>query len=121
MWKGCYEVDVKKRFHCHIFLLIEAKKRHPDSLLHFDKEGNWLVTMLKKKEIGFTIAHPKNVMHWVAGKQVNYAYVPKKASPKLDNVVVWISYLYKVRSKEGVVGQKYTSSTNRAAATALND
>jgi hypothetical protein len=111
-YKACYERDKRKRFHKHVMLLVEAKDVHPDSLIHF-KEGDWLTEMMKELGLGFYIAAPDDPMHRVGGKQVNYVYVPKKASPKLEDALVRISYLYKVRSKEGVEGQIYTGSTHR--------
>ena len=111
-YKACYERDKWKRFHMHIFLLIESEEVNPDSILHY-MEGHFFTELTKALKVKFTIAEPDNPIHHVAGKQVNYAYVPKKASPKLDDCLVWISYLYKVRSKEGVSGQIYTASTNR--------
>lgn len=111
-YKACYEKDKFKRFHKHVFILIEAKDFHPDTIIHYRK-SHWFTEMLAGLKLGFKIAPPQDAMHQVAGKQVNYAYVPKKASPKLDDCLVWISYLTKVRSKAGVEGQVYTGSTNR--------
>jgi len=111
-YKACYELDKFKRFHKHVFILIEAKDFHPDTIIHYRK-GHWFTEMLKGLGLGFKIAEPKDEMHQVAGKKVNYAYVPKKAGAKLDDCLLWISYLTKVRSKEGVTGQVYTGSTNR--------
>lgn len=111
-YKACYELDKFKRFHKHVFILIEAQHFHPDTIIHYRK-GHWLTEMLAGLGLGFKIAPPQDSMHCVAGKQVNYAHVPKKAGPKLDDCLVWISYLTKVRSKEGVIGQIYTGSTNR--------
>ena len=111
-YKACYEKDKFKRFHKHVFLLIEAKDFHPDTIIHYRK-GHWFTEMLAGLKLGFKIAPPQDSMHQVAGKQVNYAYVPKKAGAKLDDCLVWISYLTKVRSKAGVEGQVYTGSTNR--------
>jgi hypothetical protein len=111
-YKACYERDKFKRFHMHVFILIEAKDFHPDTIIHYRK-GHWFTEMLDKLGLAFKIAQPQDPMHHVAGKKVNYAYVPKKASAKLDDCLVWISYLTKVRSKEGVEGQIYTGSTNR--------
>lgn len=112
MWKACYELDEQKRFHAHFFLLIESVDKVPCSIIRYRVDG-WLVSKLAERKLGFTIAPPLDAMHRVGGKEVNYAHVPKKAGPKLDDCLVWISYLYKVRSKAGVVGQTYTSSTNR--------
>ena len=111
-YKACYERDKFKRFHKHVFLLIEAKDAHPDTIIHFRK-GHWFTEMTGKLGLSFKIAQPQDEMHQVGGKKVNYAYVPKKPGAKLDDCLCWISYLYKARSKEGVEGQLYTASTNR--------
>jgi hypothetical protein len=111
-YKACYERDKFKRFHKHVFILIEAKDAHPDTIIHYRK-GHWFTEMLAELGVGFKIAQPQDPMHYISGEKVNYAYVPKKASPKLDDCLVWISYLTKVRSKAGVEGQIYTGSTNR--------
>jgi len=115
MWKACYERDEKKRFHMHVFLLIECHNRHADSLMHYQKD-NFLDRITKNNGLAFTIAQPDNPMHYVAGKKVNSMYVPRKPGPVLDDALCWISYLFKARSKEGVEGQIYTSSTNRGSA-----
>lgn len=111
-YKACYERDKWKRFHKHIFILIEAKHTHPNSIIHYSETG-WFTQMLKGLGLGFNICSPEDVMHHVGGKKVNYAYVPKKAGSKLEDCCEWISYLTKVRSKAGVDGQVYTGSTNR--------
>ncbi|CAN7417749.1 hypothetical protein [Massilia sp. LjRoot122] len=111
-YKACYERDKWKRFHKHIFLLIEAKDTHPNSIIHYSTTG-WFTKMLKGMGLGFNICSPEDIMHYVGGKKVNYAYVPKKAGSKLEDCCEWISYLTKVRSKAGVEGQIYTGSTNR--------
>lgn len=111
-YKACYERDKWKRFHKHIFILIEAKHTHPNSIIHYSETG-WFTQMLKGLGLGFNICSPEDVMHHVGGKKVNYAYVPKKAGSKLEDCCEWISYLTKVRSKAGVDGQIYTGSTNR--------
>jgi hypothetical protein len=117
MWKACYELDDKKRFHMHLFLLVESANKVPCTIIRYRK-GGWLVNKLAERGIGFNISQPQNQIHWQGGTPQNYAYVPKKAGPKLDDCLVWVSYLYKVRSKAGVEGQIYTSSTNRGSAKA---
>lgn len=114
MWKACYERDDLKRFHMHVMLLIECHHTHADSVMHYRK-GNVIETIMTRHGLGFDIAQPAHPMHYVAGKQVNSMYVPKSAGPKLDDALCWISYLFKKRSKEGVEGQIYTSSTNRGS------
>lgn len=115
MWKACYERDDQKRYHMHVMLLIEAHYRHPDTVMRYQK-GAFLENLMYQHGLGFNIAEPQDPMHYVAGKQVNSMYVPKNPGPKLEDALCYISYLYKARSKEGVEGQIYTSSTNRGSA-----
>lgn len=117
MWKACYERDEEKRFHAHYFLLIESKNRIPCQWIRY-REGEFLASMLAERKLGFNISQPQNRIHWHKGQPQNYARVPKKDSPRLDDCIQWISYLYKERSKEAVTGQIYTSSTNRGSAKA---
>lgn len=114
MWKAAYERDEKKRFHAHYFLLIESHHKIPCQWIRYRK-GEFLESLMAEKKLGFTIAPPGKEVHHYRGKQQNYAHVPKKASPRLDDAVVWISYLFKARSKTEVEGQIYTSSTNRGS------
>lgn len=116
-WKACYEVDEQKRFHMHVFLLVEAAYRVPCQVIRYRQDG-WLTSLLEQRGLGFHISQPQNALHHQNGKPGNYAYVPRKAGDKLHDCCEWISYLFKVRSKEGVVGQIYTSSTNRGSAKA---
>ncbi len=114
MWKACYERDDKKRFHAHYFLLIEAHHKIPCQIMRYRK-GEFLESRLSERGLQFTIAPPGKDVHHYKGKQQNYAFVPKKAGPRLDDALIWISYLFKARSKQDVEGQIYTSSTNRGS------
>lgn len=112
-WKACYEMDETKGLHRHVFLLIEAAKHKPSAILQYRVDG-WLVGMLKKRGLEFYIAPPQNLIHWTGtGKRKKYAYVPKKPGPMLDDCLEWISYAYKARSKEAVVGEIYSSSRKK--------
>lgn len=112
-WKAAFEVDDEKGLHLHVMLLVDAGAGgNPSWWLRYDKDGdNWLPTMLKAKKINFHLAPPKNVMHRTGlGKKKKYIYIPKKGGPELEDALVWCSYLYKNRSKEGVQGNIYHSS-----------
>lgn len=113
-WRAAYEMDPIKGFHRHVFLLIEAAKHKPVAILRF-KEGNWLTEMLKRHGLQFYISNPKSPVHLTRkGKPKKYAYVPKKAGAVLDDCTNWLSYIFKVRSKEGVEGSIYSSSRKKA-------
>lgn len=114
-WRAAYEVDDKKGLHRHVFLLIEAELHKPHAIIQWnDHTPTPFMRLMAKRGISFYIAAPEGVIHRTAeGKQQKYAYVPKKAGPKLDDCKNWLSYIYKVRSKEGVVGEIYSSSRKR--------
>jgi len=113
-WRAAYEQDPAKGFHRHVFLMIEAKDHKPLAILHY-REGGWLVEMLKAYGLEFHIAPPAGLIHRTGtGKQKSYAYVPKKPGAMLDDCKNWLSYIFKVRSKEGVEGPVYSSSRKRA-------
>jgi hypothetical protein len=116
-WKGAYERDCKKRFHFHVFIMVESHYANPCYYIRYAKDG-WLVEQLRKYneshgcKLAFQVAAPKGDIHRTRlGKRKNYATLPK--GPKLDNCLEWISYIYKTRSKDDTMKQTYTSSRNR--------
>ncbi len=95
-WKACLEVEEEKGLHWHAFILVEAKYHNPCSILNHNKQG-WLVAMMQKRELTFHIAPPKSPIHKTGeGKTINYATL---AGEKLNDCLLWISYLVKRRSK----------------------
>lgn len=115
-WKAAYEVDEKKGLHRHCFLLVEAELHKPHAIIQWnDETPTPFMRLMVKRGISFYIASPAGIVHRSAlGNRPKCAYVPKKASPKLEDCKNWCSYIYKVRSKAGVVGEIYSSSRIRA-------
>lgn len=113
-WRDAFELCPTKGFHRHVFLLIEAAVRKPASILRY-RVGGWLVDMLKRYNLTFHLSPPKSAIHHTSkGYPKKYAYVPKNPGPVLDDCTNWLSYIYKVRSKEGVIGSIYSSSRKKA-------
>lgn len=106
-WKGCLEVDEEKGLHFHVFILAEAKHRNPCSVLNHNSQ-HWMDVMMQKRELTYYIAPPENPIHRTRmGKRLNYATL---AGAKLDDCLIWISYLVKRRSKEDSLKRTYFGS-----------
>lgn len=128
-WRSAYEYDTEKEsdkaLHRHVFLMIEASTDKPIRLLNNKKGPDGLRAKLAKYGVNFHIAPPGDDLG-IHGNQP-YMYVPKKECPKRADCRDWIAYIYKVRSKAGVVGTIYSASRNRAtkapeqATTATNE
>jgi hypothetical protein len=113
-WKACFEMDEGKGLHLHAFILLDAKHGRPDYFIRYAEDG-WLVLMLKALGLTFNISRPRNKIHRTAtGKKQNYAYITK-TGPKLEDALIWCSYLYKVRSKDDSMKTIYHSSRERVA------
>ena len=104
-WKSAFEwEDEKGGLHMHVMLLVEAGAGgNPEYWLKHDVDGDsWLSETLKPKHVDFHVAPPKNVIHRTSlGKKYRYAYIPKEGA-KLDDALVWVSYIFKNRGKENV-------------------
>lgn len=117
-WKACFEYDDEKRLHLHVMLILEAKHGRPDYWIRYADDG-WLTMMLKQRGMEFNISRPRNKIHRTAtGKKQNYAYITK-TGPKLEDALIWCSYLYKVRSKDDSMKTIYHSSRERASKNTL--
>jgi hypothetical protein len=111
-WRACLERDDKKGMHFHVYVLVDAVKKNPCSIINkkTGKEG-WLRNMLEKQVLGFHLSPPKSNMHRVGGtvqgRRNNYASL---AGDKLADCIQWISYLAKARSKPDDIRGIYFSS-----------
>jgi hypothetical protein len=111
-WKSAFEVDETKGLHRHVMLLVESKYAKVDYYIRYAEDG-WLTLLLKQYGLRFHISQPKNKVHRTKlGKVQNYAYVTK-TGPKLEDALIWCSYLYKVRSKDDSMKTIYHSSRER--------
>lgn len=113
-WKTCFEMDEEKGLHLHAMILLDAKHGRPDYYIRYADDG-FLVLMLKELGLTFNISRPRNKIHRTAtGKRQNYAYITK-SGPKLEDALIWCSYLYKKRSKDDSMKTIYHSSRERAS------
>lgn len=111
-WKSAFEVDEIKGLHRHVMLLVDASKGKVDYYLRYAEDG-WLTLLLKEYGLSFHISPPKNRIHRTKlGKVQNYAYITK-SGPKLEDALIWCSYLYKKRSKDDSMKTIYHSSRER--------
>lgn len=115
--KGAWEVDDDKGLHFHFFLLVEAQHSKVDHWLSVAEDGP-LKTMLRKLGVRVHIAPPQNDMHRVGGNKLGkmplYQYVTK-SGPKLEDALIRISYLFKLRSKDLTMKRIYYSTREKAA------
>lgn len=94
-----------------MFLLAEARKANPCSIINTSPDG-WLRTMLLSQPMTFHLSAPKALIHrTAAGRTKNYAAVV--TGEKLDDCIEWISYLHKARSKPADMRTIYFSSRNK--------
>lgn len=128
-WRGCLELDElheenSKGLHCHFFLMLEgySEQSRPDELINKRKDG-WLRQTLNDRGIQYTIAEPKDKIHWrppalFADRDAPlYAALPKTNSDKIASCIEWISYLVKSRSKSDTHKTTYFSSRDKKAIT----
>lgn len=116
-YKTAYELCPDKGFHRHIFFLIESKDHKPAGILRYRPNG-WLVETMTRYGLAFYLAPPGNAIHRTRkGHQKKYAYVPKTPGAMLTDCKDWISYPFKVRTKEGVAAPIYSSSRTKTAKT----
>ncbi|MCC2971071.1 hypothetical protein [Massilia sp. IC2-476] len=118
-WKACFEMDEAKGLHMHVMLLLDANQGgRPDNWIRYAENG-WLVLLLKERGMGFNISQPQNKIHRTKlGKKQNYAYITK-SGPKLEDALIWCSYLYKKRSKDDSMKTIYHSSRERVSKSSL--
>lgn len=111
-WRSALEVDDDTGnhpgTHKHYFLILESQDRIIPHFLH-PYDGGLFEPIQEKYKVQFAIHSPKNEIH--NGK--NFARISKTKLDKIHNVKIWISYLYKNRSKpdsKNFSGQIYSKS-----------
>jgi hypothetical protein len=126
-WRACLELDdVKeekgKGLHWHVFLMLEGHSESiPDQLINTKKDG-WLRLTLNGRGIQYTIAPPKDRIHWtppalfIDRDAPLYATLPKTKPQKVASCIEWISYLVKSRSKCASHKTTYFSSRDNKKA-----
>ena len=112
-YKAAVEADNDQGIHLHVFLLLEAKLNNPCHIINRKADG-WLAIMLLKRDLDFALNSPRSSIHYGKdGSAKNYASVPKTKSAKVADCVLWISYLYKNRSKPDLKQIYYSSRPTR--------
>lgn len=115
-WRACIERDDDKGLHCHVFILVDATAANPCAIINTKRTGMqaWLHNTLAARHMDFHLAQPKADMHRVGGtfdgRRKNYATL---AGKKLDDCLIWVSYLAKQRSKPSDIRTIYLSSRDR--------
>lgn len=119
-WRACIERDDEKGMHAHLFMLVDATAANPCSIINAKRHGAqaWLNNMLAARFMDFHLSQPKADLHRVGGtadgRRKNYATL---AGHKLDDCLVWVSYLTKQRSKPGDIRNVYMSSRDSKCTT----
>lgn len=112
-YRAALEENEGKELHMHVFFLTEAKKNNPCHIINRKADG-WLAIMLLKRGLDFHLNPPRSPMHQSKdGTSNNYASVPKTKSAKIADCIVWISYLYKNRSKPDLEQIYFSSRATR--------
>lgn len=112
-YKAAVEEDTEQGVHMHIFILVEAKLNNPDHILNRKTDG-WLAIMVLKKGLDFVLNPPRSSIHYGKdGSARNYASVPKTKKAKIADCLIWISYLYKNRSKPNLEQIYFSSRPTR--------
>lgn len=112
-YKAAIEEDDEQGVHMHAFILVEAKLNKPDHIIN-RKSHEWLAIMVLKKNLDFVINPPRSSIHFGKdGSERLYASVPKTKKAKIDDCLLWISYLYKNRSKPNIKQIYFSSRPSR--------
>ena len=103
-WRAAREIDESRGDHLHVFLCCEASLNNPCHILN-RKEKGWLIIYGRKRGIKVFINPPLDPMH--SGE--NYMSLPLSKKEKIADAKIWVSYLYKQRSKPEK-GEIYSAS-----------
>jgi hypothetical protein len=104
-YRACREIDDgPKGDHLHVFLCCDASAVNPAQVLNLTTDG-WLYQYAKDVGAYVHLNEPKDPMH--SGQR--YMSLPPSKPEKILDAKVWISYLFKRRTKPDF-GEIYTSS-----------
>jgi hypothetical protein len=103
-YRAAREVDEVKGDHLHVYLCVESSCNNPDHILN-RKSNGWLYIYAKKRGIKVYLNAPRDEMH----NARNYISLPVSKPEKIEDAKLWLSYLYKKRSKPSK-GQVYSAS-----------
>lgn len=97
---GAYEIgDEKGGLHCHCYIVIETAPQIPRYLLDVTP-GHWIARRIARTGMSIKIAPPKAPMHGGA------MFAKMDTPAKLADVIAWVEYHVKGRSKDGVPGRE---------------
>jgi hypothetical protein len=101
---GAFENQPLKGMHAHCFLLIETSKKTPGKIMNIG-DDEYLHKLVRSKPVlklndgkplnRVHIAKPKNPMH-------GGDFFARPVGDKLANCLEWVTYIFKMRSKQGV-------------------
>jgi hypothetical protein len=98
---GAFENQPLKGMHAHCFLLIETNKKNPIGILNVN-DGKYLHKLAERNGINrLHITGPKNEIHDSDGRPQLFAR-PVPDGGKLADCLQWVTYIFKMRSKQGV-------------------
>jgi hypothetical protein len=110
-WKGAIEFaeafddSDHKGLHKHVFVVVDAHSAMPQMVFNQYSNGPWRTTIQKEYGVQFSIFAPNDPMH--NGR--DYMSLPQSKAEKIEDAVLWISYLYKKNTKPKS-GTVYSSS-----------
>jgi len=107
-YQACYEICETKGAHYHVFLFCESSEVNPCSVLNCYPDG-WLVMTAARYGIEVELNKPRGAMHQTGIRKLSYIALPKTKQEKIWDAKIWISYLYKNRTKPDS-GSVYSSS-----------
>jgi len=104
-YRACREIDEgPKGDHLHVYLCCDASVANPAQLLNLTTDG-WLYQYAKDVGAYVHLNEPKDPMH--SGQR--YMSLPPSKPEKILDAKVWVTYLFKRRTKPDS-GEIYTSS-----------
>lgn len=103
-FRAAREKDELKGEHLHIFICVESHLNNPCHILN-RKENGWLSIYAGKRGIKVQLNPPRDEMH----NGQNYMSLPATKPEKIEDAKLWLSYLFKKRSKPES-GQVYSAS-----------
>lgn len=103
-YRAAREKDALKGEHLHVYICVESHLNNPCHVLN-RKESGWLSTYADKRGIKVQLNPPRDEMH----NGHNYMSLPQSKPEKIEDAKLWLSYLYKRRSKPKL-GQVYSAS-----------
>jgi hypothetical protein len=104
-YQACREIDDgPKGDHLHAYICCDASQVIPDQILNLTLDG-WLYQYAANVGAYVHLNSPRDPMH----SGLRYMTLPPSKPEKIDDAKIWITYLFKRRTKPAS-GEIYTSS-----------